>query len=82
MICTHTPVPNIITKACTICMLYKNSWNQGRAVKFHQPENNRNCAQRDNFFSLGVSQKSSGVGCSWAGCSGVEIPSSGDENGG
>ena len=35
------------------------------------------CAQRENFFCSGVGQKSSGVGCSR-----VEIPCSGDENGG
>ena len=28
LICTHTPVPNIITKACMVCMLHKNKWDQ------------------------------------------------------
>ena len=50
---------------------------QGRAVKFIQPKNKMSCAQRKKCFCSGVGQKSSQVGCS-----GVEIPCSGDEIGG
>ena len=50
---------------------------QGRAVKFDQPENKMSCAQREHFFCSWVGQKSSGVGCS-----SVEIPCSGVEIGG
>ena len=48
--------------------------NQGRAVKFNQPENKMSCAQRERLIGSGVGLKSSGV---W--CSGVEIPCSGVE---
>ena len=77
MICTHTPVPNIITKACMVCMLIQKLVGPGGDVKFHQPEKKMSCAQREKFFCYWVVQKSSGVGCS-----GVEIPCSGVENGG
>ena len=62
MICTHTPVPNIITKACMVCMLYKNWWDQGRAVIFHQPENKMSCAQRKKFSAIGLFRKVLGLG--------------------
>ena len=50
---------------------------RGHAIKFHQPENKTNCAQREKFCGSGVGLKNSG-----AGCSKVEMPCSGVENGG
>ena len=51
--------------------------DQRRAVKFHKPDNKMNCAQRRKIFCYWTGQKSSGVGCTL-----VEIPTSGVENGG
>ena len=52
-----------------ICSDFDDRMIQGIAVKFRQPENKMSCSR--------VDQKSSGVGCS-----GVEIPCYGIENGG
>ena len=55
----------------------KNKCDQGRAVKFHKLENKMSCGQRRNIFCYWAGQKGSGVGCT-----GVEMPCSGVENGG
>ena len=48
-----------------------HTFDEGRAVTLHRPENKMSCAQCKTFFCSGVDQKSSRV----------EIHSSGVENG-
>ena len=49
-------VSDIISSIVKSAMLYM----QGRAVKFHQPENNMSCALREKIFCSGVGEKCSG----------------------
>ena len=56
------PVEDIFTQLDITNVVNFNTREQGRAVKFNQPENKMSCAQREEFFCSGVGQKSSGVG--------------------
>ena len=73
---THQFQTSSLKPVWSVCYT-KISGIRGGAVNFHQPKNKMRCAQRENLFCYWVVQKSPGVGCS-----GVEIPCSGVENGG